>query len=442
MRLPFLGIKRDDPVSLPLPEAVHVGFGVYFRGERGSVPGADDLKPVIRAWLADHTTDPLHTVARDYLDRGWLEVQVGSRDLLPSPPMDLLRYLGAGEAEEQRYEGSTHLAVVSAPDAAVHVRAGLWTALGAARAVAEQFSGVILDPELPRLEPVESYGEPLPADAGVRITEQIIIPFSVDERGLGWMTTKGMGKLGLPDLEIRDVPPNLASALTPVMNGMARHLARAVVRQAMAEGQPSKQWVIGPELRLGLEDLADDGDEPSPADPPEGVRGWTTIRLEYREGRRGQSSFLRLVPPRGFRRDQGVWLNTVLIDLFGTEDTMVQVEADSEAMEAAHLRAVAELPAAKQRFQAGLRPGEVLHIKHGFPTGGEGHEYMWIAINRWSGDSLRGQLANDPQVRLDLRSGQTVELRESDIFDWMISGPGDQRTGGYTIAVTESEGRR
>jgi len=110
-------------------------------------------------------------------------------------------------------------------------------------------------------------------------------------------------------------------------------------------------------------------------------------------------------------------------------------------MEAAHQRAVRELPGVKRRFQAGLRPGETLLVKYGFPTPGEGHEYMWVAVNTWTADRLKGQLANDPQVRLDLRAGQTVELVEQDVFDWMIHLPDGGTEGGYTTAVVEQEGR-
>ena len=81
-------------------------------------------------------------------------------------------------------------------------------------------------------------------------------------------------------------------------------------------------------------------------------------------------------------------------------------------MEAAHQRAVREVPGVKRRFQAGLRPGETLLVKYGFPTGDGGHEYIWVAVNTWTGDRLEGQLANDPQVRRDLRAGQTIQLKE------------------------------
>jgi uncharacterized protein YegJ (DUF2314 family) len=116
------------------------------------------------------------------------------------------------------------------------------------------------------------------------------------------------------------------------------------------------------------------------------------------------------------------------------------VKTDSEAMEIAHRRAVEELPQVKQRFLAGLRPGESLIVKHGFPTQGEKNEYMWLAVNTWRGDRLQTQLMNNPQIRMDLRAGQAVEIREADVFDWAVMRPDGEMEGGYTNRVVMRDG--
>jgi uncharacterized protein YegJ (DUF2314 family) len=64
-----------------------------------------------------------------------------------------------------------------------------------------------------------------------------------------------------------------------------------------------------------------------------------------------------------------------------------------------------------------------------------------VAVNTWTGDRLKGQLANEPDVRRDLRAGQTVWLAEQEIYDWMIQLPDGRTEGGYTTAVVEQEGR-
>jgi uncharacterized protein YegJ (DUF2314 family) len=442
MRFPFFGSKDEaGPVRIPLPEMLHIGFGVYFRQRTASVPDAEALKPVVLGWLDVHAQDPVRSAIREFMEKGWLALTVGERTLLPSPPLELLRVFNPGEIEERRFHEATHMVVVSAPDVINHPRIGLWSAIAASRALAEAAGGVILDPEIPRLLPQDSHGEDIPADARINIPEHIILPVSTDRRGLAWMTSKGMGKFGLPELEIRDAPPNLAAMLMPVMNGLGHHLMTAATKLNQEHGESQKEMALGPEIRLGLQDLACGQEIEEEYEPPEGARGWTLVRLEYHPGKRGDSSFLRLVPPRTFRGEQGVWLNSLLADLMGAESAVSQVQSGNEAMEAAHQRAVAELPRVKQRVAAGLPAGDTLYIKHGFPThGGEPEwEFMWIAVNTWNGDRIRGQLANDPQFRLDMRAGQTVELAEGEVYDWLIAHSDGSTEGGYTTEVLQRE---
>jgi uncharacterized protein YegJ (DUF2314 family) len=224
------------------------------------------------------------------------------------------------------------------------------------------------------------------------------------------------------------------------MNGAARHVLVELAKQSRGR-RAARVLQIGPEIRLTVQELTGEGEKATFRRYP-GARGWTRFRLRYEPGRQGDMGFLTFVPPRGFRGSQGVWLNALLIDLFGSQDTMRLVGADSQAMEAAHQRAVRELPVVKRRFQAGLRPGETLLVKYGFPTDGGGHEYMWVAVNTWNGGHLRGNLANDPEMRRDPKAGQTIDLAEEDVFDWMIQLPNGSSEGGYTTAVVEQEGRK
>jgi uncharacterized protein YegJ (DUF2314 family) len=438
MRLPFLSNRSAGPIRVPLPELVQIQYGVYFRAAASTVPCPDQIRSLLELWLGDHASEKLRAAITAAAGSGLLRVESRDTRGAPAPPEALLRHLGAGAEEIRRFQEATHMVLVEMPERVGTPFAGLWTATAAARAVARALDGVIFDPELPRLLPVAISAEPLPADGRVEVTEQIILPFSVDERGRGWMTTKGLGKFGLPELEIRDVPANLDEMLMTLVNGMARHLIARTAREVNG-GRPARELLLEPEIRFALQEMAGD-DADGPLEAPEGVRGWTTIRLQYNPSRRG-SSFLTLLPPRGFRGTPGVWLNSLLEELFGSEDTLRGVAADSEAMEAAHVQAVSELPRAKCRFQAGLEPGETLYVKNSFPTGEGGREYIWLVVTTWSGDRLRGQIANDPQVRLDLRAGQEVELREADIFDWMVTCRDGRREGGYTVAVVEREGK-
>jgi uncharacterized protein YegJ (DUF2314 family) len=336
--------------------------------------------------------------------------------------------------------------LIHAPDAVIAPRAGLWAATAAAHGIASALDGIVFDPVLMNLVPSERLSESLlesMSDGGRLLpVDHILVLFSVDERGAGWMTTKGMEKFGLPNLEVRQAPPGLFDRLVHVMNGLAGRLIHTVMESPVTEGLP-RSVALEREMRLGMEDIARAyGVDEMPYEPEDGVRGWTLVGLEYTgRGRRGMEPFIALVPPGGARIDQGEWLYGLLNDLLGPEDpeNCDYVPGDNERMEAAHLRAVSELPEVKRRFTAGLKPGEQLYVKHGFPVE-DHHEFMWVGVSTWKGTRIHGRLANDPFERMDLRAGQNVEIGEGGVFDWMIEGLGETIEGNYTGRVAREEG--
>ena len=66
------------------------------------------------------------------------------------------------------------------------------------------------------------------------------------------------------------------------------------------------------------------------------------------------------------------------------------------------------------------------------PSGG--NEYMWLAVNTWTGPRIRAQLASDPQYRMDLRAGQTVVTEKSDITITQQPGALVQMAAGAKLA--------
>lgn len=441
MRIPFFGPKKPaGPIRLALPEAVDVGYLVYFRSPVAAPPNPAQLRPVIEAWLRHRSEDPLRAVLSQMLERDLLMLEVGARGEMPEPPPHLIAAWGPGELEERRFSEATHGLLIGAQDLLGPPRMGFWLALAAARALAEASGGVVLDPVFPRLLPIDLHQEALPPKGEIRVGQHIMVPQSVGARGMMWTTSKGLSRFGLPELEVRDTPPNLGPSVGYVVNGAAQHLMRHLLAEAHQHQGPLRELSIPPMLRVSLEDIlsARAPDEIQP--PPEGARGWIEVGLEHHPGGRNRDSFLQLTPLPGSREKPGVWWATELTELFGAgESTLRNVKSDSEAMEAAHMQAMSELPRARSRFAAGLQPGEMLIVKHGFPTGGDQHEYMWLCVTRWRGDRLTCQLMNTPEIRRDLRQGQTVELREAELFDWALQLANGQMEGGYTNRVVMGE---
>jgi uncharacterized protein YegJ (DUF2314 family) len=420
-------------LRIPVTESPVITLAVFF-ASTGDVPDSDRLLLETKSWLDEHATDPIRGVVTAAIDRGILRFSVRTRDQVPAPPMGLLSAARLGELEERRLLSATHVVIVTARDTVRHPRFGLWSAIAGARAVAIALDGVILDPALPRALAVASYSEGLPTHGEIHVGKHIMVPMSIGEGGLGWMTTSGMVKFGLPDFEVTDLPPNL-DRWAMLMNGMAQRVVNQLLRAPQEASLDAVELESETPLTTGEVAWSGGGNATEARS--------MLIRLEYgpSDKARDKTPMIRLLPPHNFRGEKGVWLTHCLSELVGGEDTSKGVPTESQAMQRANERAIAELPDIKRRFIVGLQPGQNLYVKQGFAMADGHNEYMWIVIARWVGTTLTGKLANEPRFRKDLVSGQTVELQESDVFDWMLQLPGDRREGGYTINVTLGEGR-
>lgn len=442
MRWPFFPRKPDSsPLELPLPEALHTAVGVYFALGSEPAPTPESLLALTRDWISRQRGEMLPQALLELSKREVLSFEVGPRSMLPPPPPEMVNYMGLDELTERRLENATHVVAVFCPELPRAPFFGFWLVQAAARAIAERYAAAIFDPGMLKVLKVSEAEEGLPEDGLLRVAKHMMVPQSRGNRGLLWTTTKGLGKFGLPELEIKNAPSDLSTQLMLMINGVAGYLIKQLWEQSMAEAPGKLTLQIEREPSITLQDVARAfGEEPT--NIYDNALGQTRVRLEYHRGRRGEDSFLTILPPSASREKAGQWLHGATADLFGSTDTIRNIPSDSEAMEAAHLEAVSRIPTIKERFQADLPVGQILYVKHGFVVPGtdDEHEYMWVVVNTWRGDRLSCTLANEPVHCPNLRPGQTVELREDQIFDWMLSGPGDHMEGAYTTRVVERDG--
>ena len=436
--------SRPDPgrpLTLPLLPLVPVLFTVFFIADQG-IPDGEDLLRSDPVWARKHVRDPLGVAIADFRKHGLVLIEVVAKDELPDLPLQLLESIGLPELEERVLGAATHAVLVRTVDLNVAPRIGMWAVLEAACEIAHRLHGVVFDPEGLRVITLEKASEYFQRNGAIVIRDHVIVPFSVDERGVGWMTTRGMSKFGLPELEVRDIPPDLLQ-LSYLVNTTGQFLVERAfhtIAAAKKAGATGLDVPVAIPLDGALFARADGGDwEPGAS----GATRSTLVSLSFTAPRSGEATpFAQIVPPPGFSGDMGVWLNASLRELLGSrQDHIVHVDTGGQAMQQAHVRAVAELPDVKARFRTGLRPGQILYVKHGFPTPDGSKEYMWLAVERWTAAQVIGTLVNEPDEVPELELGQEVAIDEADIFDWMIQLSAERREGGYTLDVANNESR-
>jgi hypothetical protein len=184
----------------------------------------------------------------------------------------------------------------------------------AGRAIAAAMSGIPYDRGSAGFRCGGPFSGAFPGSGRIRIMDHIFVYHSIRGRGLGWLTTSGMAKFGLLDLEAREVPPGLASGVAGVLNGTAQLLAERVLDLAdRASGRPPGEIRLDQQVLLRAADLAAArGEEPGTAD-----RGAARVRLS-RDGHGGSGEACHLIavePPSCFEGTRVSWFQGLLADL-------------------------------------------------------------------------------------------------------------------------------
>jgi uncharacterized protein YegJ (DUF2314 family) len=132
--------------------------------------------------------------------------------------------------------------------------------------------------------------------------------------------------------------------------------------------------------------------------------------------------------------------------LFDSKDGVRHIKHNQELL-AASRKARANLPNLQKDFAAGLQPAEYINVKAPFRTPAGGQEWMWVEVSAWNHGRIKGTLANDPFEIPSMHSGQIVEVREEDVFDYIRYFPDKHQEGNttgeiiYKLAPATAAGR-
>ena len=232
--------------------------------------------------------------------------------------------------------------------------------------------------------------------------------------GLG-MTTKGLGRFGLPELQARNVPPQLGQAWTRVLTGLASSLLGSWLNALRDRAEPAFAQ-LSAVLEVGEGDIARAYDAPV----TEGAA--VPVRLTFDPSPQGSAdSFLSVQPPDEYPASAGEFLAGVCTSLFGQHELPIRYLAPSDEMKRAMQDARAALPAVRARFLAGdLPPRAQLMIKHEISAPGQA-EYPWAYVTSWTDPArVLGNSAGDATLDLGIRTGRPIVVATETIIDWAI----------------------
>jgi len=101
-------------------------------------------------------------------------------------------------------------------------------------------------------------------------------------------------------------------------------------------------------------------------------------------------------------------------------------------MKAAIEKAKATIDEFVQAFHAQKPNAKEFFVKKPYPTPTGGEEHMWIEVIEEEKGVLKGRIANDAEDTREVKIGQMVSLKVSEISDWKYQD-GNKLVGGYTI---------
>jgi hypothetical protein len=292
-----------------------------------------------------------------------------------------------------------------------------WAGRACAAVLAAEAGVPLVDTVTPQVLTADVALRTLPAaeDDRFRLADWVLVFQSAGHGGLR-MTTKGLGRFGLPELQVRNVPPRLGRAWTRVLNGVASRLLGTWLRAL--RDQAGSAFAQLPELLEVREgDIARAYDAPR-TDGPAAV----AIRLTFDPSPEDNAdSFVSIQPPDDYPASAGEFMARVHAALFGQSGQEIRPLAPSEEMDRAMRAAREALPAVRARFLAGdLPPRAQLMIKHEISAQGRA-EYPWAYVTSWADpDRVLGNSAGDAALDPAIRAGRPIVVDAGAIIDWAI----------------------
>lgn len=417
------------PAGSPVAERVHFQLAIYY-----SPAATADPLALFRARLAKIKEAPLLVVKLpEDKSQAYVLAQLEKNVQTNYRPPDLqsLQYFGRGLSRKQAedLQGSKQALVLDFVHPKKRILDVLRTASQLIEDLARESNGLIWDEETREVfTPDEWHARRVETLRGEfpDVSRQTVIHAYKNDDFVRAITL-GMAKFGLPDVAVEGFSWSSNKSIGTLIN---------LFSQAMAEGAVITK---AGEFDLVLKSIRNTSVRESQLQalkPNAAAVAYLGLRKAMPDDGDPQNRLVQIVFDRYEGVDAHARRDKMISALFGWEDSIVRIK-HNDALLAASQAAKAKLPALKQAFLAGLKPGEFIQVKAPFPTPKGGNEWMWVEVSAWKAGAIEGLLKNEPFDIPTLHAGQMVTVKESEVFDYTRRYPDGKVEGNTTGAIIQ-----
>lgn len=292
--------------------------------------------------------------------------------------------------------------------------------------VARELDGIVVDSVAGHFYSAEAFREMRVATwkDGVPDARRHVVVEATQDRG--FVRTRGLSSLGVPDLRIPDVSMAEASRATTLLDALAQLLV-----EGRAIGDDGTSTIaIAPIAHAGAREALGRG-APKAGATKVALRPIATERLDQGH------PVLDVTFPESPGKSESERAAAGLAGLLGPVDSITtEVPEGDPELAALAARVQKKLPSIAERFRRGLVPGEQMLVKVPFPMdGGAGTERMWITVTAWKDGVVEGHVDDVPKHVASLTVGSEVKVRQDAITDYAVHGPGAKHEGAESDAI-------
>lgn len=387
-----------------------------------------DLTAAVSDAVKQDAPEVLKQPTLQFVGTALMELKIVSGDKVPVP-IAMFSAMGTSDALLSKIKNAKQFLIIRTLGKPAWPPYHEFAARSAASAMAKQQNNCVIDMVAPSVMAPSDAIKKLPTDKDkpVHLEDWFTIFTSMSDDG-AWMTTKGLKRMGLPELQALNVPPQLYERWSNVITATTYNIM-ARFSQVATIDKTTTEFTMPATIELSASDFA--------MFMPDDKIDRAVIHLRFDGAKGNEEQFLTMTPPPRDARSIGRYLCDIYAKLFGAEHEIVQAPR-SEAMEKAMAEARSGLTNVRKRFIEGKLPKDSKLIVK-FPLKHENDtEYLWAFVTAWKNpDELDAISGNDSNLGGTIRNGDPVHLKTNTLVDWAVMTEDGIVEGGFTNKVLQ-----